>query len=188
MDPDRSGRRAIAEAALGRATAFVRGETGRPWLATPPTPIRSRVLGNWLGELDRLLCVLIDDAAAGAAPNGRSHNAAAKLAGLAGDDADDQRGRRARLRGIGRARAAYRYTRGVATRPDVRGGAYLTAGWFGEGSCALARFALGEGIVMTGADLVTVCDLYDEVARLIASPEVERGPAQRSAIVAAGKA
>ncbi len=154
-----------AHASLRRGTAFLRAQARHAWLDRPwderETPLRARVVANWIGELDRLLHVLLDSAAlySGRPATARQRNTANKLAALCTEAAWSA----PRLDGLARARATFRYTQGAARRADVRGGSHMTVGW--TGPCgALRRFRLGERIEMGSAALIEVCDLYDELA------------------------
>lgn len=157
-----------AAVTLARGTAFLRVQARQPWLDQPWCDrhrlVRSRVVGNWIGELDRLLHVLMDAAAlrAGHAPTAWQRNTAAKLAALCTDAAWSA----PQLAGMARARATFRYTQGAARRADVRGGAYMTVGW-SEPDGTLRRFRIGERVQLSGAALIEICDLYDELAARI---------------------
>jgi len=154
-----------AFASLARGTAFLRAQAAQPWLDQPwaerDRPLRARVIGNWIGELDRLLHVLLDSAAlhAGRPATAWQRNTATKLQAFGTGSA----GSAARLDGLARARATFRYTHGAARRADVRGGSHMTVGWTGPGG-TLRRFRIGERIEMGSAALIEICDLYDELA------------------------
>lgn len=170
-----------AYASLRRGTAFLRAQAARPWLDQPwgerERPLRARVIGNWIGELDRLLHVLLDSAAlsAGRPATAWQRNTTTKLAALCTDAAWSA----ARLDGLARARATFRYTHGAARRADVRGGSHMTVGWSGPGG-ALRSFRIGERIEMGSAALIEVCDLYDELAAQIVRAPVSRGSGARA--------
>jgi hypothetical protein len=165
-----------AAATLARATAFLRAQANQPWLDQPwcdrQRQVRSRVIGNWIGELDRLLHVLLDTAAdrAGHPVSLRQRNTANKLVTFCAEASWGT----ARLDGMARARATFRYTQGAARRADVRGGSHMTVGWSGPGG-ALRRFRIGERIQLGSKALVEVCDLYDELAaQVVRVPLVQR--------------
>lgn len=162
------------EAALARATAFLRAQARQPWLDRPwcdrYRTLNARVVGNWISELDRLLHVLLDAAArdAGHATTGRQRNTAAKLALVCGDAGWST----PRLHGLSRAHATFRYTGGAARRADVRGGSYMTVGWSGPGG-TLRRFRLGERVQLSGVALAEICDLYDQLAaQIVRTPTI----------------
>ncbi|KQN90979.1 hypothetical protein ASE95_11965 [Sphingomonas sp. Leaf231] len=168
--------RDAAAATLARATAFLRAQAHQSWLDQPwcdrQRMVRSRVIGNWIGELDRLLHVLLDAAAdrAGHPVSTRQRNTANKLVTFCAEASWGM----ARLDGMARARATFRYTQGAARRADVRGGSHMTVGWSGPGG-ALRRFRIGERIHLGGNALVEVCDLYDELAaQVVRAPFVQR--------------
>lgn len=156
-------------AALARATTFLRAQSQAPWLDEPwcdrLRPVRARVVGNWIGELDRLLRVLLD--ACAPTPYRRT---AARLEALGASDSV------ARLTGLARAHVTFRYTGGAARRADTRGGSHMTVGWSGPDG-ALRRFRIGERVHLGSAGLIEICDLYDELAAHVvrAGRERERG-------------
>jgi hypothetical protein len=161
----RTAARDQAAVTLARATAFLRTQIDRPWLDQcwddNDRLVRSRVIGNWIGELDRLLHVLLDAAAdhAGRPVRTRQRNTGSKLVTFCAEASWGVE----RLDGMARARATFRYTQGAARRADVRGGSHMTVGWSGPGG-TLRRFTLGERIHLGSQALIEVCDLYDELA------------------------
>ncbi|MEH3123063.1 MAG: hypothetical protein PGN16_13985 [Sphingomonas phyllosphaerae] len=180
--PPDASRMAVSAAArdqaavtLARATAFLRTQIGQPWLdqcwSEDDRLVRSRVIGNWIGELDRLLHVLLDAAAdhAGRPVRARQRNTGTKLVTFCADASWGVE----RLDGMARARATFRYTQGAARRADVRGGSHMTVGWSGPGG-TLRRFTLGERIHLGSEALMEVCDLYDELAaQVVRVPPVQ---------------
>ena len=158
VDPMLAGRVARADATLRRATAFLSGDRP-PSCRSDASDAPPRVLGNALRELDRFLHILIDEVACahGLPPRTEQRNTANKLEPLS--HALPGSGRR--LRALGRSRACLFYTGGVVRRADVPGGAWMTAGWPLAGE--LRRFALGQQLSPSAADLADVCRFYDRL-------------------------
>ena len=161
-----------AAVTLARATAFLREQAREPCLdqswSDRQRRVRSRVIGNWIGELDRLLHVLLDAAAraAGRPETEAQRNAAHKLAAFCAEAAWSA----PRLHGLARARSTFRYTNGAARRADVRGGTHMTVGWSGPNG-ELRRFRIGECVLLDSGALAEICDLYDALAaHVVTSP------------------
>ncbi|SNS85312.1 hypothetical protein SAMN06295912_11957 [Sphingomonas laterariae] len=131
--------------------------------------LRHKVIGNGLRELDRFLSVLIDEVAMLMPPDdidavrvGRQRNTANKLRTLhtaLGRSSPDHD----RLRALGRSRDCLFYCDGVVTRSDRRHGTMMTIGWpCGENQVG-GLIAVGERLVITPADLASVCGFYDRL-------------------------
>lgn len=160
----------LAAEALARATSFLREQADLSWLAQPwpdrSRAVRSRLIGNWLGELDRLLHVLLDagasDAGKGVSPSMR--NTILKLAA----HSDGKSWCRPHLLGLSTARVAFRYTQGRALRPDDRGGMVATLGWLARDG-AWAQAGIGQHIRFDDHALREVCGFYEQLSQLLAA-------------------
>lgn len=152
---------ARAHATLRRGALFLGAGLRLQDMALPPGAIagryRAKVIGNGLRELDRFLNVLIDEASLclglPAAPGQR--NTANKLHALRetlglGHEHDSQ------LRALGRSRDCLFYCNGVVKQRGV------TAGW--PAPDGPRRFAVGEDLVVTPADLAGICGFYEGIA------------------------
>lgn len=149
---------------LERALAFLQRN------ALPEGRYRTRVIANYLRELDQLLNLLIDEVAIATDPVrfaraslSRQRNTAAKLDRLRRllriPNPDDRR-----LRAIGRSRDCLFHCKGIVRRPDERGGDIMSAGW-PDGHVALRPFALGAPLGLAKPDLDDVCRFYGAIAR-----------------------
>jgi hypothetical protein len=158
----------IAAATVARAVQFLRLQADQSWLRQTwhdqDRLIRSRLVGNWLGELDRLLHVLLDARgfSNGEGPSPQIRNTISKLTATC----DGTDWCRPHLLGLTRAHAAFRYTNGCASRPDERGGTVSTLGWIArDGAWAMAR--VGQIIQFDGYALLKVCGFYEDLAASI---------------------
>jgi hypothetical protein len=160
----------IAFRTLIRGSAFLaaslqaRATGGRGGSDVLAGPGGARVIGNGLRELDRFLCLLLDEAVRCIAPEGFDHtsyarrtNAAAKVrhfhvaAGLTGGDDE-------RLRAIGRVRACLHHCRGIVHDPAVyRDLQAATTAPGGEDPGE-------ERLKITFDDLARICEFYAESA------------------------
>lgn len=167
-----------ALATLDRATLFLgaglqTGERAHDDAARATSiegPLRAKVIGNGLRELDRFLSLLIDAVAHLIAPPGldrarfsRQRNTANKLRtirgamALASPDHD-------RLLAIGRSRDCLFHCAGIVRRGDNRSARHMTAGWPTSGGGPLHALAIGERLTINALDLHGVCRFYDHVA------------------------
>jgi hypothetical protein len=73
-----------------------------------------------------------------------------------------------RLRALGRSRACLWHCHGLVRRPDLNGGAWMTAGWSIPASTQLRRYALGEHLTPSGRELIDVSAFYHQLARKVA--------------------
>ncbi|WP_375427039.1 hypothetical protein [uncultured Sphingomonas sp.] len=127
----------------------------------------SRVTGNTLAELDRLLHVLIRQVALdrGIRLPARSRNNSVGIAALCGEHRDQ-----GRLRALLRSTVCLRRHDGRAHHADRRGRGSMTAGWSNEaGSNTRQRYAydLGEDITPSVEQMDDVCAFYDRLARAV---------------------
>ncbi len=157
-DTMRRGTRFLAAIAAG--TAF-----GTPWPTGHGGRVRALYLGNCLRELDRFLHVLMDEIAGGEPirPLSLHHTTANKLGGHAHarwDMAADQ----ARLNALCRSRTCLFHHDGWVRRPDLPRGRWMTAGWPAPASNTLRRYAVGEHLHLSGADLADTCAFYQHLA------------------------
>lgn len=171
-----------AHDALRRGTDFLRGSNvqaslARPWTTGHAGVVRAHFVGNCLAELDRFLHVLMDELAPGlgvaASPEQRNTaNKIARLTPLAGRSRSDQ----LRLRALGRSRACLTRCGGLMRRADSPGGSWMTAGWRGPDEDALRRYAMGDRLRPTGADVADVARFYDGVAAALVGDQMRRVP------------
>jgi len=179
---------------LRRGCAFLEERAGEAWLSTLWDPdaavdVRSRVLSNWLRELDSLLHNLIDevtrDVGERADPERRSATTRWRLLPFseAGDGAD-----RKRLLGLYRSERTFWHYDGHVQRPDHPAVSWMTAGWPSPETVTLRRFPLGSRLEFSGDDLVDTCRFYERLGRLLArhrwrrsTPSLRAGPAAISA-------
>jgi hypothetical protein len=127
----------------------------------------ARVVGNGLRELDRFLCLLLDEAVARVAPPGfdrrayqRRRNAAIKLREfhrLTGSDSLDG----ARLRAIGRLRACLHHVSGIVHDPGLYRDVRIAAGTSGDAAPSALRLPI------TFDDLAAICRFYAALAGTI---------------------
>lgn len=155
----------LAAGALTRATTFLTEQADQHWLACPwpeqDHVVRTRLVGNWLVELDRLLHVLLDargEERRNGAPSG-TRNTIIKLAA----SSDDQGWCRPHLLGLSKARAAFRYTQGRALRPDMRGGVVATLGWLASDG-HWVQVGIGQRIAFDGDALREICQFYGQLS------------------------
>jgi hypothetical protein len=151
----------LAESLQARA---VGGRSGGDALSGPGG---AKIVGNGLREMDRFLCLLLDEAARQVAPPdfdhadySRRNNAAAKLRvfyALSGHTAsgEDQ------LRAIGRVRACLHHCRGIVHDPAVH--ADLAA----ASSSVRPRNIEGSRLVISFDDLAAICNFYIECAAVL---------------------
>ena len=134
---------------------------------------RSKVIANGLRELDRFLNILIDEVSLGHSLPARpgQRNTANKLRNLRdalGLPHEDHE----RLLALGRSRECLFHCGGRVSRGDNRQSRALTLGWSkGEGAGrALTRVPVGSAIVVSRADIESVCHFYRRLAEDLASP------------------
>jgi hypothetical protein len=157
---------AAAHETLARGAAFLAGFADRPvladgWPQGRHFRTRARFIANCLRELDRFLHGLLDElgASAGHVVREDQRNTANKLRDFsmhplaALEDQD-------RLRALGRSSACLIHCDGWVRRPDVSGGAVMTAGWSDPAGDSLRRYALGTRLAPGRDELVDVCDFY----------------------------
>lgn len=157
-DTMRRGTRFLADMAAGAAFTT-------PWPAGQGGRIRALYLGNCLRELDRFLHVLMDEIAGEGPgrPLSLRHTTANKLGGHAHarwDMAADQ----TRLNALCRSRTCLFHDDGQVRRPDRPRGRWMTAGWPAPASTTLRRYAVGEPLHLSGADLADTCAFYQRLA------------------------
>jgi hypothetical protein len=138
------------------------GKAGNDWL---PDAGGARVIGNGLRELDRFLCLLLDEAMRGVAPlcfdhrgYARRTNAAAKLRDfhkLAGIAAADEQ----RLRAIGRVRDCLHHCRGIVHDPALYGDLGRAARAAPNGG--------GPRLQIAFDDLAGICNFYAECGAVV---------------------
>ena len=169
-----------AAATLARATGFLgagmQAPEDRRSEMSPSAitgPFRAKVIGNGLRELDRFLNLLTDEIAADILHPESDHpgfsrqrNTANKVrtlrSALALPNPDHDR-----LRAIGRSRDCLFHCAGIVRRADTRTGRSMTSGWMGSGGTGAPvprRFAMGERLIITAADLAHICRFYDRIA------------------------
>lgn len=159
-------------ATFSRATLFLGNGlsmTGSPGATAINGPLRNKVIGNSLRELDRFLSVLIDEIAGMVLPReasagfARQRNTANKYRtlrlALVLPSPDH-----ARLRAIGRSRDCLFHCGGIVRRGDRRGDRLMTAGWARPDSPGVVQIAIGERLPIAAADLVQLCRFYDALA------------------------
>lgn len=157
---------------LRGADMFARACASRPdrSLLAGTEPLRCRVIGNGLRELDRFLNLLIDAAVVvgGGTADPRLHNTANKFALLH----PGQTGDLARLRALGRSRTCLFYGAGLVSRGDRAGGTELTIGWWDDGSAQapkrLRRVRVGDRVDLCEEDLLEVSAFYTRLANQLA--------------------
>lgn len=144
--------------------------------ASPPPiagPLRAKVIGNGLRELDRFLSVMIDEVARLIAPIAIDparfadlRNTANKLRlirALMGLPSPDH----GRLRAIGRSRDCLFHCVGIVRRGDRRHDRRMTAGWppsDGSEHAPGLILAIGEPLIIVPVDLARICRFYDRLA------------------------
>ncbi|MBI0474096.1 hypothetical protein D9601_01780 [Sphingomonas sp. MA1305] len=134
---------------------------GRP--SPRAAEVRRRYIANCLGELDRFLHLLIDEATGHAPAVTVQRNMANKIAPFS--QGTDQR----RLRALGRTRACLIHTGGVVSRADERDGRWMTAGWYCPVSEDLQTFPLGAELRPAGRELADIGLFYRMLAdRIVA--------------------
>ena len=163
---------AALEAAYGtlmRATVFlssslrVRSTGGRGGGDDLPHAGGAKVVGNGLRELDRFLCLLLDEAVGGISPPtfdraafGRQRNAANKLRAfhrIAGLDAPDGE----RLRAIGRVRDCLHHCRGIVHDEAVHADLH-----FASATPASDRMSDTPRLSISFDALARICQFYGE--------------------------
>jgi hypothetical protein len=168
---------AAAHDTLIRGATFLAALAERPviadgWPQGPHARTRARFLANCLRELDRFLHGLLDElgASAGHVVRKDQRNTANKLRDYGVHPLaarDDQ----ARLRALGRSSACLIHCNGWVRRPDVTGGAVMTAGWSATESPDLAQYPLGARLTPGAAEIIDICRFYDGLGdRLILTP------------------
>ena len=142
--------------------------------APPLTPEhRSKVIANGLRELDVFLNILIDEVSLGHSLPARpgQRNTANKLRNLRdalGLPHEDHE----RLLALGRSRECLFHCSGRVGRGDTRQAPALTLGWTkGEGAGrSLTQVPVGGTIVVSRADIESVCHFYRGLAEDLALP------------------
>jgi hypothetical protein len=161
-----------AGATFSRATLFLGNGlsmTGSPGAAPINGPLRNKVIGNSLRELDRFLNLLIDEIAAAILPREdsarfeRQRNTANKYRALRAAMALPSPDH-ARLLAIGRSRDCLFHCGGIVRRGDRRGDRVMTAGWVRPDSARAVQIAIGERLAIDAADLAQLCGFYDALA------------------------
>lgn len=158
---------------LARAAAFLAQGRARPLpggaLPSPQAAeVRRRYVANCLGELDRFLHALIDEAAGQAPAVTVQRNAANKIAllplgrGHAGHE-------RRRLLALGRTRACLIHCGGIVSRADQRDGERMTAGWLCPRSAELETFPMGAELQPAARELADIGAFYRGLADRIVS-------------------
>jgi len=158
------------------------GALADPWPTNATAGVRARYVANCLRELDTFLKGLLDQVAPSPLGRPRRHNAANRVHDVAqrlplvpgtvtpARSADDAPARIiiaadvARLRALGRSRACLWHCHGLVRRPDLHGGAWMTAGWLAPASTQLRRYPLGERLTPDGGDLIGVGTFYRQLA------------------------
>lgn len=167
-----------AHATLDRGARFLSAGL-RPQQDAPPGAIagqyRVKVIGNGLRELDRFLNLLLDEASLRigfpALPGQR--NTANKLRQFRTAIGIDREADLARLHALARSRDCLFYSGGIVTRGDLRGGPSMTVGWSGPDLAkGLRRFAVGEELEVTAADLAGICAFYEALAAEVVAGSV----------------
>lgn len=173
---------ARAHATLVRGARFLRSGLRTMSVGGPqPLPLaiegpyRAKVIGNALRELDRFLVVLIEAGTRRAAlPRPVRRGTAETLRAWPGmrlREADHRR-----LRALRRSRDCLFHCGGVVRRGDGRGDGMLTAGWADPGTADLRRFALGQTLVVTAADLADIGTFYESLAADLLRAVLAAGP------------
>lgn len=158
---------------LRRGCAFLEEQAGGPWLATPSLAdadgVRSRVLSNWLRELDSLLHNVIDEVTrdAGERVSSERRSAAARWRLLPFSEAGDEASRK-RLLGLYRSERTFWHYDGHIQRPDHPAVSWLTAGWPDPGTANLRRFPIGSRLTLSSDELVDTCRFYERLGDLLA--------------------
>lgn len=119
------------------------------------------IAGNALAELDRLLYVLIVQAARDRSVDlsACSRGNADRLAMLCGAHADGKR-----LRALLRSTTCLRRHDGRAHYADRRACGFMTVGWSEPDSIGLRRIAIGTSIMPSADQMKDVCAFYDRLA------------------------
>lgn len=143
--------------------------SGRPRFSpvTDDDPVRPKVIGNSLRELDRFLSILLDEIAAEAGWSaadldllGRIRNTPNKLQSVC-RRLDIGFAEGSRLRALGRCRDTLFHCRGTVRRGDTRDARLLTMGWPADGlNGAAAALAMGDRVHVDQADLTWICAFY----------------------------
>lgn len=157
----------IRGSAFLAASLQARATGGRGGGDVLPDARGAKVVGNGLRELDRFLCLLLDEAVQRVAPPtfdhlayARRNNVARKardfhgVAGLAHAD-------EARLRAIGRVRACLHHCRGIVHNPALFGDVRIAAA-----SCG-GEDRRGRRLELTFDDLARICRFYAEFAAVL---------------------
>lgn len=175
---------AAAHATLTRGATFLAALAERPviadgWPQGRDARVRARFVANCLRELDRFLHGLLDElgASAGHVVREEQRNTANKLRdfGLHPLAARDDQ---FRLRALGRSSACLIHCDGWVRRPDVSGGAVMTAGWSEPAGEDLRRYPLGTRLAPGSAEIIDICRFYDALGdRLILTPPAARAAA-----------
>jgi hypothetical protein len=158
-----------ARATFSRATLFLGNGLSTAGAGPITGPLRNKVIGNSLRELDRFLNLLIDQIAAMVLPEEagpgfeRQRNTANKYrtlrAALVLPSPDHDR-----LRAIGRSRDCLFHCGGIVRRGDRRGDTAMTAGWARADSRRGGRVSIGDRLIIDAADLTALCRFYDALA------------------------
>lgn len=130
--------------------------------------LRGRVTGNCLRELDRFLCVLVDEARAARGGNAARYNkdTAAKLEALAGAPGEYAK-ETARLRALRRSFNCLVFTSGLVTRGDQCGERIMSTGWWCDPQqTALRSVAVGEHMDVSAADLMDAAAFYVQIGEI----------------------
>ncbi len=150
-----------AHASLKRGLAFLRmNVTGHGASRSP------MVVGNTLAELDRLLRILIVEAARdrGIGLSARARSNADRLTLLCGAHLDERR-----MRALLRSATCLRRHAGRAHHADRRGVPFMTVGWSisASNTTSLHRVRLGASVIPSAEQIDDVCAFYDRLAHRI---------------------
>lgn len=156
---------------LDNGIAFLRRQIDASWLRNvwpaATRPIRSRVVANWLNELNCLLDICLLDIGQGAPPHPRPNSAQAaalqlrRITACGGDDRDLRQ-----LRALHATHHIFRHHASRVTFGDRRDAATLTLGWY-DGNEHLTRVPLRSHILFNSDALLDVCALYARLNALL---------------------
>lgn len=172
---------AAAHDTLTRGATFLAALAERPvitdgWPQGVHARTRARFVANCLRELDGFLHGLLDalSASAGQVVREDQRNTANKLRNHA-VPAVGLRADEVRLRALGRSTACLIHCNGWVRRPDIVGGAMMTAGWRTAAGDELRRYPLGTHLAPGRAEIIDVCRFYDRLGQqLMVTPPVIR--------------
>lgn len=162
-------------ATLTRASAFLSAGLRAPRAGCGPLsiegPMRVKVLANSLRELDRLLSLLIDEAALFVAPEGFDHAAFARLRNTPNKLSRLHvalalpPSRHERLRAVGRSRNCLFHCGGVVMRGSGIDGSNISQKMpeIDYENHASGQFRIGDDLIVSVDDLQNVCALYDQI-------------------------